>query len=73
MTRLLWYRRSGKRTTEYAVRQAKAAYAAGKRTGRMGGMQCSINPAVADRIDAMSLQEFADYTWQFTFKLETWP
>jgi len=64
-----WFKRSGQRISESAVRKAKASFAEAKRTGRMGGlMKCSIQTVVADRIDRMTLIEFANWTGQFTYR-----
>lgn len=64
-----WFKRSGQRVTEAKVRKAKASFAEAKRTGRMGTcMTCSVQPAVADCIDRMTLREFANWSGQFTYR-----
>jgi len=70
MTRTIrWFKRSGQRVSKAAVRKAKASFAEAKRTGRMGSdMTCSIQPAVADRIDRMTLIEFANWSGTFTYR-----
>ena len=63
-----WFLRSGKRTTESKVRNAKDAYAQGKRTGKMGDLACSVQPSVADRVDQMTPKEFALWSGQYVWK-----
>ena len=63
-----WFRRSGKRTTEAAVLAARDAYAAAKRTGKMGPLPCSIQPAMADSVARMTAPEFASWSGMFTWK-----
>lgn len=65
-----WFKRSGERVPRVEVEKAKAAYARGKRTGRLGGLKCSIQQEVADSIDKMTLIQFANYSGQFTYRLE---
>jgi len=63
-----WYKRSGMKVSEAAVRKSQMNYVKGKRTGNLGGLRCSINPDVADRVEAMSLKEFASWSGQFVWR-----
>jgi hypothetical protein len=66
--RTVWYKRSGVRTTRKAVQSAKDQYALGKRLGAIGSLRCSVQPTVADCIDKMTLDQFATWTGQFTYR-----
>jgi len=70
MMKVLWYERSGKRVSEKRVRQSKDYAAEAKRTGKMGPLICSIQSNVANRIDQMTLIEFANWSGNFTCKHE---
>jgi len=63
-----WFRRNGRRVAESRVRASKDAYALGKRCGILDGLRCSVQENVADRIDRMTLPEFASWSGQFTWR-----
>jgi hypothetical protein len=63
-----WYKRSGIRVSTKRVQKSKDGYALGKRTGSLGGLKCSIQPAVADSVDRMTLKEFASWSGQYTWR-----
>lgn len=65
-----WYRRDGRRATTKDVARARQNYAEGKRTGRMGDLRCNTNLTVADRVERMTLIEFANWSGQFTYRFE---
>ena len=63
-----FYRRSGQRVSKEKVTKARAAYAEGKRTGKLGHLKCAVNHEEAARIEAMSLMEFCRWSGAFTYK-----
>jgi hypothetical protein len=64
----IFYRRSGERVSRKQVRQARLNYANGKRTGDLGGLPCSIQTTVADAIERMRDEDFADWSGGYTWK-----
>ena len=65
-----WYKRSGHKVSAKFVLRAKQSYADCKRTGSIGPLRCAVNLKLAEAIDNMSLIEFANYTGQFTYRIE---
>ncbi len=63
-----WFKRSGQRISKSVVQKAKDSYANAKRTGKMGTLSCSVQLALADAIDKMSLIEFVNWSGQFTYR-----
>ncbi|MFA4972313.1 MAG: hypothetical protein WC683_06845 [bacterium] len=63
-----WYLRNGRRTSEATVRAAQRSAEEAKRTGKMGNIPCSIQPAVARGIRDMTVTEFAQWSGCFTWR-----
>lgn len=65
----IFYLRSGKRVPRKSVYKSRMAYVEGKRTGKFSnGLICSIQPTVADGIEKMRDEDFADWTGSYTWK-----
>lgn len=68
MGSIVYYKRDGRRVPRAAVEAAKANYVQAKRTGDMGGLRCSIQPAMADAVEQMSLTDYCSWSGQFTYR-----
>lgn len=67
--RTIFLRRSGSRVSREFVRRQKLAYVEAKRTtGNLGGIPVSIQPTVADSIERMREEDFADWSGAYVFK-----
>ena len=63
-----WYKRTGQQVSELTVKKARSNFAIAKRTGRMGNLRCTVNLDVADRVEQMTLVEFANMSGMFTYR-----
>jgi hypothetical protein len=66
--KVIFYKRSGERVSRKEVRKNRLAYAQAKRTGKLGELTVSIQPTVADSIEIMRDEDFADWSGSYTFK-----
>jgi len=63
-----WYKRTGQRVTVQMVERAKLNFVNAKRTGQMGPIKCTVNLDVANRVEQMTLVEFANMSGMFTYR-----
>ncbi len=69
---VIFYKRSGERVSRATVRRNMDAYVEAKRTsGRLGELPMSIQPRMADAIEKMREEDFADWSGAYTFKKQT--
>lgn len=64
----IFYKRTGERVSRQTVRKNRLAFAAAKRTGKLGELTVSIQPTLADAIEKMRDEDFADWSGAYTFK-----
>lgn len=64
----IFYRRSGERIARAKVEKAKAAFVLAKRFGAKDPIPLSAQPAVADSIERLTLEQYCDWSGCFTFK-----
>lgn len=69
----IFYKRCGRRVSRAVVRKNRLAYAHAKRTGYLGELPVSIQPTVADRIEQMREEDFADWSGAYTFRKRPLP
>lgn len=66
--RTTFYKRSGERVSRRTVRANRLAYANAKRIGKLGELTVSIQPTLADSIERMRDEDFADWSGGYTWK-----
>jgi len=63
-----WYRRCGRRISVADVTASKAACAESYRTGYLGTLKRAVNEQMAERVERMTLQEWANWSGAYTYR-----
>ena len=69
MAKVRFFKRSGEAVSRAAVERARDSFAEGKRSGRLGLLRCSVQVQVAERVEAMTAEEFCRWSGQFSYRV----